>query len=357
MVVRVTAGPSGRDMSPQERAALDVAFAQAATPEVPAGPNPRVGAVILSGDQVVGVGHHRGRGTEHAEVMALAAAGDAARGGTAVVTLEPCDHVGMTGPCTRALVDAGISRVIFAVSDPNPLAAGGAQALRQAGVDVVGPVAADRGVELNLPWHTAMARQRPFVTVKLAMTLDGRVAAADGTSRWITSEAARRDVHALRRDCQAIVVGTGTVLADDPQLTVRDVTCAVAPLRVVVGQREVPPDARIHDDQAPTLLLDSHDPKKILATLWEHGVIHALVESGPQLATAWLRAQVVDELVTYIAPALLGEGPPAFGSLGVQTIDDVQRWDLVDVRRVGADVRITSRRPGRFSTDPTDPRG
>jgi diaminohydroxyphosphoribosylaminopyrimidine deaminase / 5-amino-6-(5-phosphoribosylamino)uracil reductase len=358
MVVRVTSGPrASHDVSPQEQDALDIAFIQAATPEVLPGPNPRVGAVILSAGQIVGVGHHRGRGTEHAEVMALAVAGQAARGGTAVVTLEPCDHVGTTGPCTQALVDAGISRVVFAATDPNPLAAGGAHSLRQAGVDVIGPVAQDRGVELNLPWHTAMERQRPFVTVKLAMTLDGRVAAADGTSRWITSEAARRDVHALRRDCQAIVVGTGTVLADNPALTVREVDCPVPPLRVVVGRRSVPPDSQILDDQAPTMILSSHDPHEVLRVLWEQGVVHVLVESGPTLATAWIRAQVVDELVTYIAPALLGEGSPAFGSVGVQTIDDAMRWDLADVRRVGGDVRLTSHRPGRFGTESTHARG
>jgi diaminohydroxyphosphoribosylaminopyrimidine deaminase / 5-amino-6-(5-phosphoribosylamino)uracil reductase len=362
VVVWVSAGDQADsevapDLSQQEREALDVAFMQAASPESPKGPNPRVGAVILSDGQIVGVGHHRGRGTDHAEVMALAAAGEAARGGTAVVTLEPCNHVGATGPCTQALVAAGISRVVFGIGDSNPLAAGGADVLRAHGIDVIADVAVDQGLALNFPWHTAMARQRPFVTVKLAMTLDGRVAAADGTSRWITSEDARRDVHALRRDSQAIVVGTGTVLADDPQLTVRDIECAVPPLRVVVGRRPIPPAARIHDGQAPTRTFATHDPHEVLRDLWEDGVVHVLVESGPQLATEWIKAQVVDELVTYVAPALMGDGPPAFGSLGVSTIDDAIRWELVDVRRIGPDVRLTSRKPGRVSTESIDRRG
>jgi diaminohydroxyphosphoribosylaminopyrimidine deaminase / 5-amino-6-(5-phosphoribosylamino)uracil reductase len=358
VVVRVTVGHGATGtVTPAEREALDVAFMQAARPEVPSGPNPRVGAVILADGLIVGVGHHRGQGTDHAEVMALAAAGDAARGGTAVVTLEPCHHIGRTGPCTSALMESGIARVVYAIADPNPDASGGAAALSAAGIDVVGNVDVVRALALNEPWHVAMARQRPFVTVKLAMTLDGRVAAADSSSRWITSEAARRDVHLLRRDCQAIIVGTGTVLADDPQLTVRDVDCPEPPLRVVVGQRPLPPGARVLDLQAPTVQIATHDPGEVLSILWDRGVVHALVESGPSLATAWIRSGMVDELITYVAPTLLGDGAPAFGSLGIGTIEDAMRWELTDVTRVGPDVRLTSRLPGRFGVPGPDTRG
>lgn len=327
-----------------EAHALDRAFAAAATEDVPHGPNPRVGAVVLDGaGAVVGIGHHRGAGTAHAEVVALQAAGVAARGGTVVVTLEPCSHTGRTGPCTRALIDAGVRRVVYAVDDPNPQAAGGAHALREAGIDVVPAVDEERARALNEPWHVAMERGRPFVTAKMAMTLDGRVAAADGSSRWITSEQSRRDVHLLRSRCQAIVTGTGTVLADDPQLTVRDVPSPTTPVRVVVGRRPVPPNAHVLDDAAPTLVMPTHDPAEVLEALAGRGVVHVMVESGPTLATAWIRAGVVDELVVYVAAALLGDGRPAFGSLGVRTIGEAMRMDLRDVTRLGPDVRLTSR--------------
>lgn len=312
-------------------------------------PNPRVGAVILDdqGD-VAGIGHHRGSGTPHAEVAALAAAGDRARGGTAYVTLEPCDHVGRTGPCSRALVEAGIARVVYAQPDPNPAAAGGANTLRGSGIAVEEGLFAADARALNVTWTRAMELGRPVITWKYAATLDGRSAAADGTSQWITGAPARADVHERRAGCGAIVVGTGTALADDPRLTVRDAGGNLRgrqPLRVVVGLRDLPADAHLRDEQAPTLQLRTRDPHAVVAALHERGIRHAWLEGGPTLAAAFLRAGLVDEVLAYLAPVLLGAGPAAVADLGVATLADAHRLELVDAHSVGGDVRLTLR-PG-----------
>ena len=209
--------------SEAERSAMQRALALAVTPGVPLGPNPRVGCVLLAPDgTTIAEGFHRGAGTPHAEAEALAEAGDAARGATAVVTLEPCNHTGRTGPCSEALVAAGVRRVVFAQPDTNPVAAGGAARLREAGVDVVGGELADEARAVNRAWTFAIEHGRPFVTWKFATTLDGRSAAADGTSRWVSSRAARLDTHRLRGLCDTMLVGTHTVEVDDPELTVRD---------------------------------------------------------------------------------------------------------------------------------------
>ncbi|WP_374928231.1 bifunctional diaminohydroxyphosphoribosylaminopyrimidine deaminase/5-amino-6-(5-phosphoribosylamino)uracil reductase RibD [Kytococcus sedentarius] len=323
-------------------------------------PNPRVGCVLLDADgRTLGEGWHRGAGTPHAEVAALTAAladaGELPPGTTAVVTLEPCNHTGRTGPCSQALLDAGVSRVVIAQPDPTPLAAGGAEHLRAVGVEVVTGVMEREATALN-EWFTASARLgRPVVTLKLASTLDGRVAAADGTSRWITGEQARLDVHRQRATAGAVVVGTGTALADDPQLTVRlpegDPALALLhvaegaparqPLRVVVGTRELPASARLLDDVAETLLLPTHDPAEVLTTLGGRGIHHAWLEGGPTLAAAFLRAGLVDRLVHHLAPALLGSGAPLTGDLGIGTIAGLDRWRLDDVTRLGDDLRLT----------------
>ncbi|MFQ6172630.1 bifunctional diaminohydroxyphosphoribosylaminopyrimidine deaminase/5-amino-6-(5-phosphoribosylamino)uracil reductase RibD [Oryzobacter sp. R7] len=315
-----------------------------------ADPNPRVGCVVTDRHgRVVGTGHHRGAGTAHAEVAALAAAGTAARGGTAVVTLEPCDHTGRTGPCTSALLDAGIERVRYAVADPHPLAAGGATRLAAAGLDVVleeDPLLRAAAEDLNATWLHARRTGRPFVTWKTAVTLDGRTAAADGTSRWITGPAARADVHALRARVGAVLVGTGTVLADDPALTVRDRDGSPAPrqpLRVVAGLRPVPEDARLLDGAADTLVVVTRDPAEVLAALTGRGVHHVLLEGGATLAAAFLRAGLVDEVVTYVAPVLLGAGPATVGELRISTITEAVRLETTDVTVLDGDVRITSR--------------
>ncbi len=330
--------------SPPEVAAMRRALALAASPGVPSGPNPRVGCVLLADDgAVVAEGYHRGAGTPHAEADALAAAGGRARGTVAVVTLEPCDHTGRTGPCSQALLDAGVTRVVYAQSDPNPVAAGGAARLRSAGVDVESGLLAEEAAALNPAWTFAVTHGRPFVTWKAAATLDGRVAASDGSSRWITSAAARAEVHALRAEVDAVLVGTGTALADDPHLGVRDDggrPAARQPLRVVMGTRALPAGARVLDDTAPTLLLATHDPAEALAALGRRDVQHVLLEGGPALAAAFVRAGLVDRIRWYVAPALLGAGPCAVADLGIASIDGTQRWRLDAVARVGDDVRL-----------------
>ncbi len=310
-------------------------------------PNPRVGCVITDADgEVAGEGFHSGAGMPHAEIEALRAAGDAARGGTAYVSLEPCNHTGRTGPCSVALLDAGVSRVVYALADPNPAASGGGDRLRADGVDAV-ELRIPEAVEVTRTWAFAQRHDRAFVTWKFAATLDGRSAAADGTSQWISGPKARADVHRLRAGCGAIIVGTGTALADDPHLTVRrpDGTLLERqPLRVVVGRRGLPAGAHLLDGSAPTLHLD-HTPARVLRELAGRGVHHAWLEGGPTLAAAFLRAGLVDEIVAYIAPALLGAGSPAVADFGVGTIAGISRWNLIDLARVGDDVRLTLTRP------------
>lgn len=322
-----------------ERSAMTRALELAQTPGVPSGPNPRVGCVLLAADgSVVAEGYHRGAGTPHAEVDALRRAGARARGTTAVVTLEPCNHTGRTGPCAQALLEAGVSRVVYAQADPNPLAAGGAETLRAAGVDVEHGLLAAEALAVNRAWSFAVQHGRPFVTWKLATTLDGRSAAADGTSRWISSPAARRDTHRLRALADVILAGTGTVLADDPELTVRDAdgaALATQPVRAVMGLRAVPPTSRVHNDAASTLFLPTRDPAEALAELHAREHRHVFLEGGPTLAAAFLRAGLVDEVVAYVAPALLGAGSPAVADLGIGTIADALRFEVVDLSVVG----------------------
>ncbi|HEX5967932.1 MAG TPA: bifunctional diaminohydroxyphosphoribosylaminopyrimidine deaminase/5-amino-6-(5-phosphoribosylamino)uracil reductase RibD [Intrasporangium sp.] len=310
-------------------------------------PNPRVGCVIVDATgELIGEGWHRGAGTPHGEAAALAVAGARARGATVYVSLEPCAHTGRTGPCADALVAAGVSRVVYGQDDPNHDAAGGAAVLRAAGVEVVAGVLADEAVALNERWARTIALGRPLVTWKFAATLDGRSAAADGTSQWITSEEARADVHALRATRDAIVAGTGTVLVDDPRLTVRtggmplDSPAGGQPLRVVVGLRDVPASARVHQGPGDVLHIRSRDPHEVMATLWNKGVRDVWLEGGPTLASAFLRAGLVDEVYAYLAPALLGAGRAAVGDLGITSMDGIRRLDIRDVRRVGADLRI-----------------
>ena len=307
-------------------------------------PNPRVGCVIVAPDgRPVGEGYHRGAGTAHAEVAALAAAGGAARGCTAYVTLEPCAHSGRTGPCADALVAAGVARVVYAQSDLNPDAAGGAAVLHAAGVEAVGGLLADEAAELNERWSCTVALGRPIVTWKLAATLDGYSAAADGTSQWITGAAARADAQALRAARDAVIVGTGTVLADDPRLTARMPGGTLSerqPRRVVMGHRPVPRGARVHDGPGAVLHLPTRDPHEALGMLWNHSIRDIWLEGGPTLAAAFLRAGLVDEVYAYVAPALLGAGRPAVGDLGISTMAGIERLSTLEVTLVGDDVRI-----------------
>jgi diaminohydroxyphosphoribosylaminopyrimidine deaminase/5-amino-6-(5-phosphoribosylamino)uracil reductase len=312
-------------------------------------PNPAVGAVILAADGTpVGEGATAPPGGPHAEVAALAQAGDRARGGTAIVTLEPCAHTGRTGPCADALLAAGIARVVVAVPEPTEPAGGGADRLRAAGVDVeLGVEQAEAEAGALSGWLTGVREHRPFVVWKVAATLDGRVAAADGTSRWITGDQARAAVHRLRATCDAVLVGSGTALADDPQLTVRDAAgrnVAPKPLRVVVDRRDrVPTTARVLDDAAPTHVSRAADPAALLAELFDRDVRRLLLEGGPTLAAAFLREGLVDEAVVHLAPTFLGAGPSLVGDLGISTITDALSLSIVDVTPLGGDVQIRLR--------------
>jgi diaminohydroxyphosphoribosylaminopyrimidine deaminase/5-amino-6-(5-phosphoribosylamino)uracil reductase len=322
-----------------EQAAMRRALVLAATPGVPLGPNPRVGCVLLADDgTTVAEGHHRGAGTPHAEADALARAGDRARGTTAVVTLEPCNHTGRTGPCAQALVAAGVRRVVFAQSDPNPAAAGGADTLRAAGVEVESGLLAVESGLLNTVWTFAVEHGRPFVTWKFATTLDGRSAASDGTSRWVSSLASRRDTHRLRALCDVMLVGTNTVAVDDPLLTVRDdhdQPLAIQPLRAVMGERDLDPGRRIFAQSsggdAECVHLRTRDPKEALTQLFARDRQHVFLEGGPTLAAAFLRAGLVDEIVVYVSPMLLGAGRSAVADLGITTIADAFRPRVTDI--------------------------
>ena len=353
MTHHVTASP------PRDLASVDAALACAVelAERGPAwGPNPRVGCVLLAAAdatggprEVLAEGWHRGAGTPHAEAAALAAARDAGvdvRGATAVVTLEPCNHTGRTGPCAVALERAGVAEVVYAVADPNPVAAGGADHLAAHGVRTeLRPSPA--ATELTHAWATSAAAGRPYVILKTATTLDGRVAASDGTSRWITGPGARAHAHEVRAAVDAIAVGTGTVAADDPTLTARLPSGGLAehqPLRVVVGRSTVPDGARVRTEDGGELVhLATHDVREVLAALAAREVRTLLVEGGPLLATAFLDAGVVDELHAYVAPVLLGAGRGAVGDLGVTTIADALRWRTHDVRRLGDDVLLVAR--------------
>ncbi|WP_457099988.1 bifunctional diaminohydroxyphosphoribosylaminopyrimidine deaminase/5-amino-6-(5-phosphoribosylamino)uracil reductase RibD [Microbacterium sp. P5_E9] len=313
----------------------------------PRGVNPQVGAVILSpaGD-LLSDGWHRGASTAHAEVDALSKlAPGAARGATAVVTLEPCNHHGRTGPCAQALIEAGIARVVYAVDDPGVKSSGGAEHLRAAGVEVEAGLLADEGAALLEGWLTVQRLDRPHVTVKWAQSLDGRAAASDGTSQWITGAEARADVHRRRALADAIVAGTGTVLADDPALTARDPDGALLPhqpIPVVLGARAVPADAAVRRHPLPVLQYDGTDLRAVLARLRDRGVQRVFVEGGPTVASAFVRAGLVDEVLAYVAPVLLGGGRLALGDLGIGTIGDSRRLAVASVERLGDDLLIVA---------------
>lgn len=331
-------------------------------------PNPLVGAVIVRDGERVGEGWHTEYGHPHAEVEALRAAGEAARGATAFVTLEPCSHHGKTPPCTNALLAAGVRRVVFAASDPNPKAAGGGEVLRAAGVEVLGGVMAEEARDQNAVFfHAHSGAERPFVALKLALTLDGRIADHAGSSVWITGEEARSEVHRLRAGFDAVAVGSGTALADDPKLTVRGaLEPRVPPVRVVFDRglrlplesalvttaREVPvvvvagtvPPAE-HAAALETRgvrVLRAGNVHDGLRALREAGIASLFVEGGATLASEMLRAGVVDRLYLFYAPLFLGPGGlGAFAGLENAAIADAHRWRRLDTRSFGADTLIT----------------
>ena len=322
------------------------AMALAASVRSTTAPNPWVGCVVVPADSDSGSdsdttvfeGATAPPGGAHAEVAALRAAGERARGATLVTTLEPCAHQGRTPPCTDAIIEAGVVRVVVGLEDPDPQVAGrGVAALRAAGIEVTVGVGADEVAEQLAPYLKHRRTGRPWVVLKMAASLDARTAAPDGTSRWITGEAARHDVHLLRARSDAVLVGAGTVRADDPELTVRldDDVERAQPLRVVLGK--APDGARVH----PALELEG-DLDQVLLELGGRGVLQLLVEGGATVAHEFHQARLVDRYVLYLAPVLFGgdDGRPLFAGPGAGTIGDVWKGKLVSVERLGDDLRV-----------------
>src|SRR5690625_1865772 len=325
-------------------AAMGLAIEQADAVKGATYPNPPCGAVILdAAGRVAGVGATEPVGGAHAEVRALRRAGELAAGGTAVVTLEPCNHHGRTPPCVDALLAARVARVVYAVRDPNPVAAGGADRLAAAGVSVHAGVGADAVAAGPLrEWLHKQRTGVPHVTWKYATSIDGRSAAADGSSQWITSEAARADLHVRRAAAEAIVVGTGTVFVDDPSLTARRPDGSLAdrqPLRVVVGHREVSADARVLNDDSRTMTIRTHDPAEVLQALADHTDV--MLEGGPTLAGAFLRAGLINRILAYVAPIVLGGPITAVDDVGVPSITRALRWQYDATHRIGPDLLVS----------------
>jgi diaminohydroxyphosphoribosylaminopyrimidine deaminase / 5-amino-6-(5-phosphoribosylamino)uracil reductase len=358
--------------SPAELAAMQRAVHVSADALGSTNPNPCVGAVVVDKDgRIVGEGVTQPVGGAHAEVGALRAAGELARGATIVVTLEPCAHTGRTQPCTEAIIAAGIARVVYAFDDPHPAAAGGAERLRAAGIEVETGVLTDAAAQVLGSWLFAIGNGRPHLTWKYAATLDGRTAAVDGTSRWITGDAARIDVHHERAMVDAVIVGVGTVLIDDPSLTVRDWPTTRQPLRVVVDSAaRTPATAAVLDAAASTLVAVGADAGAeqvaalqergadvirlarpdgrvdlvaLLGALYQREVCLTMLEGGPTLAASFVRDRLVDRVLGYHALALLGAGVPLIGDFGVSTLAGARRLALDEVSRLGDDVRMVSR--------------
>jgi diaminohydroxyphosphoribosylaminopyrimidine deaminase/5-amino-6-(5-phosphoribosylamino)uracil reductase len=339
-----------------------------------------VGAVVVGGGEILGRGYHLRAGAAHAEVVALERAGARARGAELYVNLEPCNHIGRTGPCVRCVIEAGIRRVVVGMRDPNPLVHGkGIRALRRAGVEVVvvAGVLAQEAQELNEAFSCFMVQRRPFVTFKAAVTLDGRVAARSGDARWVTGEAARQEGHRLRDASDAIVVGVGTVLQDDPELTCRGVRGGRDPVRVVIDSRlRTPPSARVvaasRTSRAPTWIVTTERAparrlrdleaagavvlpvsaeegrvavRAMLGALAEREIMAVLLEGGPTLAGAFFRAGLVDRVTAFIAPKILGDPkarPMILGS-PVATMAEARSLRGTAVRQLGDDLMVTGR--------------
>ena len=312
------------------------------------GVNPQVGAVILDENmEIVSEGYHAGAGTRHAEVVAIEAG---LKGKTkfppnytAVVTLEPCNHTGKTGPCAKALIDAGISRVVFASSDPGDESSGGRQTLLDAGIEVKEGLLKEKADSQSKVWLTSKKNQRPFVTLKWASSLDGRIAAEDGTSKWITSSEARNHGHLQRSQVDAILVGTGTLLADDPELTARKPDGSLyehQPLRVIMGERDLPSNLRIFSNDAETIHLKTQSVHGVLAELQIRGIKHLLVEGGPTIESNFVRLDLVDEYLVYLAPQIIGGSKTAIGSIDVASITDSKKLKFDEIKALGPDLLI-----------------
>jgi len=355
----------------EDHAFMSRALALAARGRDTATPNPSVGCVLVKDGRLIGEGWHERAGEDHAEVRALQSAREAAAGATAYLTLEPCSHHGRTPPCADALVEARLARVVAALEDPNPQVKGrGLARLRDAGIRAEVGLMAAEAEEAHRGFLTRMRTGRPWMRIKAAASLDGRIALANGTSRWITSEAARRDVHGLRARSCAMLTGIGTVRADDPELTVRHVPCSRQPRRVVIDHHlDLPLSARILAGEPPLILTVTDDAARraaleargaevvrvagegrkadlaaVARLLGERGFNEVTVETGGKLMGSLLAAKVIDELVLYLAPTILGDAAQGLFALGELTaLEDALRPRIVDVRAVGGDWRITAR--------------
>lgn len=356
-----------------DRDLLEAAFRLAERGSAGASPNPMVGAIVAKDGRVVGAGWHRRAGEPHAEVVALHAAGEAARGATLYVTLEPCSHVGRTGPCADAVVGAGIRRVVAGATDANPAISGeGFRKLEQAGIEVVRDAAPARDERLNEAFRTFVTKGRPFVTLKMATSLDGKTATSTGHSRWISGEGSRATVQLLREQHDALAVGIGTVMQDDPRLSRRLGWRSEPPLVRVVFDRtlRLPLHARLFEDRAPVVVVTMDPPEPVaarglerrgaevmpvadgavgladaLSRLARRGIASVLLEGGPALAASFVAAGLVDRWIGFVAPILVGgdHAPGAIGGAGVRSLEVAPRLASVEVDRIGRDVVLTGR--------------
>lgn len=336
--------------SAQEQAVLNTAMLRAlelAALSPSFGENPQVGAVLINdAGEIIAEGWHKGAGTPHAEIDALknlSAKGLTADGLTAVVTLEPCNHTGKTGPCAQALIEAGVKKVVFGTYDPGKSEGGGRFTLEQAGIEVVSDILRDKCAQLIAPWFTNKFKNRPYVVVKWASSVDGRTAATDGTSKWITGAEAREDVHARRAASQAILVGTNTVELDDPELTARKPDGSLfetQPLRVVVGKRSLKPHSRIFNSDADTVRFETHDLKEVLGSLYDRGIRQVFVEGGAEIESKLIALGLADEFLIYLAPKLIGGPATAIRDIQVANINQAINLEFVETKKLGADMLI-----------------
>jgi diaminohydroxyphosphoribosylaminopyrimidine deaminase / 5-amino-6-(5-phosphoribosylamino)uracil reductase len=331
-------------------------------------PNPHVGCVIVRAGEIVGEGYHEFAGGPHAEIAALGMAGEKATGATVYVTLEPCNHHGRTGPCSEALIQARVAKVVYAVPDPNPIAGGGESRLRAAGIEVARAEHVEPAEAANVKWLWAMRHRRPYVVAKAAISLDGRIAKSDGSSKWITGIEARTEAHRLRAECGAVLVGKRTVELDDPELTVRHVASQNSPIRIVLDPRGelnatyqifrgegavriVEHESRPGDVACP--VLDGRvELPKLMPILFDRGITSLLVEGGAQTLSSFIVQGLVNRLELFIAPKLLGDGPAWFSEGRFAGVPSEGQWRFEAVRQVGSDIWITAfpvREP--FETD------
>jgi diaminohydroxyphosphoribosylaminopyrimidine deaminase/5-amino-6-(5-phosphoribosylamino)uracil reductase len=301
-------------------------------------PNPNVSAAIYGADgSLIADGfHNRLMSVDHAEVVALKKAGAAARGATMVVSLEPCAHTGTTPPCVQAIIDAGISQVIYAVADPNPIAAGGAEKLADAGIAVEYRESKELSY-VQRAWLHKEKTGRPLMLWKVATTLDSKVAASDGTSQWITGPESRADVQELRAQSDAILIGTNTALVDNPHLIPRGHTAR--PVRIISGEQEVPATNRVFDNEARTISVKSKSIPELMKVLSDEGFSQVLVEAGPTLGSALMASGNIDELIIYQAPKMLGAGKEFVSRLGISTLADHLELELLSVKAFGSDIK------------------